>query len=170
MQHQMTSITIAFIIHLDLKSFIEAAKSDNSMARLTDQLRFLYGSQAACRHHMGFLRSECQARSSSRRSALDQWTGNRKLANSAMTEDLQATFDCGKSLAAMLTIGKPTDRATAGLAFMAGRHRPEMAEWAWNDIENSENDTLQSMLTNRKPAAPARMRICEYSKTGLPKQ
>jgi len=54
---------------------------------------------------------------------------------------------------AMLTIGKPVDRAITTLAFMADLRRSEIAALSWNDIEESENDTLliwvRTSKTNR---------------------
>ncbi len=54
---------------------------------------------------------------------------------------------------AMLTIGNPLDKAIVALAFMAGLRRSEIAALTWNDLEESENDTLlihvRTSKTNR---------------------
>ncbi|MCY4148618.1 MAG: tyrosine-type recombinase/integrase [Gammaproteobacteria bacterium] len=42
----------------------------------------------------------------------------------------------------MLAIGNPLDKAIIALALMAGLRRSEIADLSWNDIEESENDTL----------------------------
>ena len=62
--------------------------------------------------------------------ALSNWTGNRGLTDSVMTDYLQECFGNGKSVTslklavAMLTLGNAVDGAIIALAFMAGLFSP----------------------------------------------